>query len=303
MPSCLIHTFFCSFSFCRHRCHCSNDLEMVVDVKMTKRRTLLLMDEIHRFTKNQQDAFLPIIENGTIVLLGATTDNPSFSLNSALLSRCKVVVLNALTPRDVRKILERGVEFFNGIVVDEGDGKSKARSSKLDANANPQKVVVADKSRVQVSSDALDVLSHLADGDARVALNGLETAVNTYLAFETTSSKPCVDVNLIKESLQKSHVSYDRDGDQHYQIISAFHKSIRGSDDNAALYWLTRMLKGGEDPRYIARRLIRIAAEDIGLGDPNALLQAREMRLLDLMNSCCLIFCPLARVCCRCVFL
>ena len=110
-------------------------------------------------------------------------------------------------------------------------------------------------------------------------------------------------MNLIKESLQKSHVSYDRDGDQHYQIISAFHKSIRGSDDNAALYWLTRMLKGGEDPRYIARRLIRIAAEDIGLGDPNALLQAREMRLIDFMNSCCLISCLLVRVCCRCVFL
>ena len=146
MPSCLIHTFFCSFSFCRHRCHCLNDLEMVVDVKMTKRRTLLLMDEIHRFTKNQQDAFLPIIENGTIVLLGATTENPSFSLNSALLSRCKVVVLNALTPRDVRKFLERVVDYFNSIVVDEGDGKSKTGSSKL--NASSQKVIVADKSHV-----------------------------------------------------------------------------------------------------------------------------------------------------------
>jgi len=223
------------------------------ELRMSKKRTLLFMDEIHRFSKVQQDAFLPIVENGTIVLLGATTENPSFSLNSALLSRSKVVVLNSLTVGNLRTILERGVEFLNGIVI--GDEED---------NDDPERVAICDS--------AMDCLAKLADGDARVALNGLQTAFQTFLS--STRSNNAVDITLVKESLQKSHVAYDRAGDQHYDLISAFHKSIRGSDDNAALYWLTRMLRGGEDPRYIARRMIVIASEDIGLADPHALVQA-----------------------------
>lgn len=210
------------------------------DVAMFKRRTILFLDEVHRFNKAQQDSFLPHIESGTITFIGATTENPSFSLNAALLSRCRVVTLEKLDPAAVRAILERALKEED-VGVGEGDG-------------------------VFIKEDALDYLSTVVDGDARTALNNLQLVVEG----SRTDGKN-ISVEDVKEAARRSHVLYDRSGDQHYHMASALQKSIRGSNDNAALYWVTRMLAGGEDPAFIARRLVRTASEDIGLGDPTAL--------------------------------
>ncbi|XP_078607550.1 ATPase WRNIP1-like [Branchiostoma floridae x Branchiostoma japonicum] len=237
---------------------------------MFRRKTILFIDEIHRFNKKQQDTFLPHVESGTIVLIGATTENPSFSLNSALLSRCRVIVLEKLGVEDVELILRRAAHTIGVCVLGEGSEQEDADKEAGGPGTKPP---------VTIQKEAITTLAHLCDGDARTALNGLQTAVRSQMATSNHGDKQdtrpvVVTVEHVKEGLQRSHVLYDRAGEEHYNIISAMHKSIRGSDANAALYWLARMLAGGEDPLYVARRLIRCASEDVGLADPSALVQA-----------------------------
>jgi putative ATPase len=193
-------------------------------------RTVLFIDEIHRFNKAQQDAILPHVEDGTVTLIGATTENPSFEVIAPLLSRSRVFRLEALDREELKSVVERGV---------------KELSTALDPNA-------------------LDALLESARGDARVALNGLEAAAA--LAGEAT-----IDLGHIEKALQERHLLYDKAGDQHYDIVSALIKSVRGSDPDAAVYWMARMLEAGEDPLFVARRLVISAAEDVGLADPQAL--------------------------------
>jgi len=205
--------------------------------------TILFCDEIHRFNRGQQDAFLPWVENGIITLIGATTENPSFELTSALLSRCRVFVLEPLTDQHIRTLLERAVEVEN-----RGRGE---------------------KGEVRLGEDAITLLITHAQGDARRALNTLEAV---FKHISNLSSLPCpIPGEVIRQVLEKPLPAYDKSGEQHFNLISALHKSIRGSDADGALYWLARMLAGGEDPLYIARRLVRMAIEDIGLADPRAL--------------------------------
>ena len=205
--------------------------------------TVLFVDEVHRWSKAQQDVLLPVVEDGTIILIGATTENPYFSLVSPLLSRCLLLHLEPLSPDDIRTLLERAL-------TDTERGLGDAE--------------------VKVTDEALDHLAGIAGGDARIALTGLETAVLT--AHGRGEAE--VDRALAEESIQKKAIVYDRQGDAHYDVISAFIKSIRGSDPDAALFWLARMLEAGEDPRYVARRMVVHASEDIGLADPRALLVA-----------------------------
>lgn len=211
--------------------------------KYQNKQTILFIDEIHRFNKLQQDAFLPHVENGTITLIGATTENPSFEVNSALLSRCRVFVLEALQREDIEGLIQRAVQD-----TDRGLGRLG----------------------IAIDNETITYLSVMANGDARTALNALEMAVK---AFDG-DGQVVVDKHAIEEALQRTHLLYDRGGEEHYNIISALHKSMRGSDADASLYWLARMLEGGEDPLYIARRLVRFASEDIGMADPQALVQA-----------------------------
>lgn len=211
--------------------------------KIENRQTVLFVDEIHRFNKAQQDAFLPYVENGTIVLIGATTENPSFELNGALLSRMKVFVLNELSIEDVVSILKQALNDSQ-----RGLGENK----------------------ITVKDDYLHMLANLSSGDARSALNSLELAV----MLAARQERQEVNENDIKQAVQKAMLKYDKDGENHYNLISALHKSIRNSDADASLYWLARMLEAGEDPIYVARRLVRFASEDIGLASPQALSQA-----------------------------
>ncbi|MFH0778191.1 MAG: replication-associated recombination protein A [Candidatus Eisenbacteria bacterium] len=213
--------------------------------KAAGRRTILFVDEIHRFNKAQQDAFLPHVENGTIVLIGATTENPSFEVISALLSRSKVFVLNPLSTAQLRVVLERAV-------ADGERGLGRLSPS--------------------LQEEALDFLANTAGGDARVALNALELAVIT--AAPGADGRRAITLEAAQEAMQKRSLLYDKEGEEHYNIISALHKSMRGGDPDAALYWLARMLEAGEDPLYVARRLVRFASEDIGNADPQALLVA-----------------------------
>lgn len=203
-------------------------------------RTLVFIDEIHRFNKAQQDAFLPFVEKGSIVLIGATTENPSFEVNSALLSRSKVFVLNQLSVKEMVALLHQVLK---------------------DERAFPNQTI-------EISEDNLTKIGLYADGDARTALNILEMAV---LNSEEVDGVVTVSENIMEELLEKKMLFYDKTGEEHYNIISALHKSMRNSDPDAAIYWMTRMLEGGEDPLYIARRLIRFASEDIGLADTRAL--------------------------------
>lgn len=218
-------------------------------LKMHETRTIVFVDEIHRWNKAQQDAFLPHVENGTVTLIGATTENPSFEVNAALLSRCRVMVLQKLETEDIARLLERALR-------DEKQG-------------------LGDK-RIDVEDGVVAFLAEAADGDARVALNALELAVKSTPEKARTGEEKMI--HLTKEacvrSLRRSHIVYDKSGEEHYNIMSALHKSLRGSDVQASLYWLGRMLEGGENPLYVARRLVRFASEDIGLADPQALLQA-----------------------------
>lgn len=219
-----------------------------------KRRTVLFVDEIHRFNKAQQDAFLPYVENGTIVLIGATTENPSFEINSALLSRLKVFVLDELQIEDVVFILRRALE-------------NKERG-------------LGNESLV-VSDELLQFLATYASGDARTALNSLELAV---LVAKRRGSTELTEAD-IKQAVQQAVLKYDKDGEHHFNLISALHKSIRNSDVDASLYWLARMLEAGEDPLYIARRLVRFASEDIGLASPQALpLAVASMQAVELIG-------------------
>jgi putative ATPase len=213
--------------------------------KLTGKPTLLFVDEIHRFNKAQQDAFLPHVESGLIVLVGATTQNPSFEIIPPLLSRARVMILHPLKEEDLRKILDRAVR------------DKEAGLGRLS---------------IEVRPEALAHLIQLSSGDARVALNNLEVAVD--YVMEGRPEERVVDLASVEEALSKKALSYDKDGEEHYNLISAFHKSLRGSDAQASLYWLYRMLLAGEDPLFICRRMIRFASEDVGLADPNALPMA-----------------------------
>jgi len=203
-------------------------------------RTVLFVDEIHRFNKAQQDAFLPYVEKGSIILIGATTENPSFEVNAALLSRCKVFVLKALEPKDMVELLK------NALKTPMGYGNQ----------------------RINIEEHHLNAIAIFANGDARTALNTLEMAV---LNGEMTSYAINVTDQVLEQCISKKSLLYDKTGEEHYNIISALHKSMRNSDPDAAVYWMMRMLEGGENPLYIARRLIRFASEDIGMADSNAL--------------------------------
>ena len=204
-------------------------------------RTILFVDEIHRFNKAQQDAFLPFVEKGSIILIGATTENPSFEINSALLSRCKVFVLQALTTEDLKGLLSRALQDPRGF-----GGQ-----------------------RVMIDEETLEAIAAFANGDARGALSTLEMVVlNGEMDSEGT-------VTVTKETLEqctlRKSLLYDKNGEEHYNLISALHKSMRNSDPDAAVYWLARMLEAGEDPLYVARRVVRFASEDVGLADPQAM--------------------------------
>jgi putative ATPase len=203
-------------------------------------KTIVFIDEIHRFNKAQQDAFLAYVEAGDIVLIGATTENPSFEVNSALLSRCKVVVIPALDRPQVVTILERAI-------------------------AEP----TVRNFGIELTPEAIDFMAATSAGDARQALNSLQLVIET-----ASRSESPIDVEKLKSILQRRSLMYDKSGEEHYNIISALHKSVRNGDADAAVYWLVRMLEGGEDPMYIARRMVRAASEDIGNADPQALVFA-----------------------------
>ena len=203
-------------------------------------KTILFVDEIHRFNKAQQDAFLPYVEKGSIILIGATTENPSFEVNGALLSRCKVFVLQALSEEDIMQLLQRAVTDPRGF----GDMK------------------------VDISQDCLKMIAVFANGDARSALSTLEMAV---LNGDEDENGVTVTAETVESCTSRKSLLYDKTGEEHYNLISALHKSMRNSDPDAAVYWLARMLEAGEDPVYIARRVTRFASEDVGLADPQAL--------------------------------
>ncbi|XP_075992533.1 ATPase WRNIP1-like [Anticarsia gemmatalis] len=244
-----------------------NDVKEVVKVAKNelqfKRQTVLFMDEIHRFNKLQQDTFLPHVENGTIILVGATTENPSFSLNNALLSRCRVVVMEKLGVDDVLKILKNAIKK---------SGKAVIQNVKDDLD----NIVETTLPNCIVEEGSLQWLAEVCDGDARVALAALELALAARdPGTDIHETGPAIlSLDDIKNGIKRSHMIYDRQGEEHYNTISALHKSIRASDDNASLYWITRAMHGGEDPMYIARRLVRMACEDIGLADKNAIVEA-----------------------------
>ena len=212
-------------------------------MKIEKRQTVLFVDEIHRFNKAQQDAFLPYVEAGTIILVGATTENPSFEINSALLSRLKVFVLTELSLDELKELLRRALT----------DKEKGLGESGIDAE-----------------DSLLESLAVYSSGDARTALNSLELAC--LLAGKRGAGT--INEKDVKQAVQQAVLKYDKGGEQHYNLISALHKSIRNSDPDASLYWLARMLEAGEEPRYIARRLVRFASEDIGLASPSCLPQA-----------------------------
>ena len=206
-------------------------------------RTIVFVDEIHRFNKAQQDAFLPYVEKGSIILIGATTENPSFEVNNALLSRCKVFLLHALTTDNIKTLLKNAITSPNGF-----------------GNYN-----------VDIDEDMLEMIAVFSNGDARTALSTLEMVI---LNGEYSETDIKVTKDIIEQCISKKSLLYDRNGEEHYNLISALHKSMRNSDPDAALYWLARMLEAGEDPLYIARRVIRFSSEDIGLADPRALEMA-----------------------------
>jgi len=214
-------------------------------LKYHGRRTILFVDEIHRFNKSQQDAFLPHVESGLITLIGATTENPSFEIIAPLLSRCRVMVLNAFSTGELRLILQRAL-------TDKERGLGKQA--------------------LEVEDGVLDLILSRCDGDARAALNNLEAAAMSVTAF--TPERRVLTAETVAKYLERKAFLYDKTGEEHYNLISAFHKSLRGSDPDASLYWLGRMLAAGEDPLFIARRMVRMAAEDVGNADPNALVIA-----------------------------
>ncbi len=209
-------------------------------LRAENRKTIVFIDEIHRFNKAQQDAFLPYVESGAIILFGATTENPSFEVIPALLSRCHVFIVEALTEQEIGSILRHAVSLL--------------------------------PPELDIDSDVLTVIAERCGGDARRALNNLE------MICRRADRTQAITKEVALEALSTRSLFYDKGGEEHYNIISALHKSIRGSDPQAALYWLARMLESGEDPMYIVRRLVRLASEDVGLADPNALVQATAVK-------------------------
>src|SRR5215204_841583 len=208
---------------------------------MHGQRTVLFIDEIHRFNKSQQDAILPFVEDGTVILIGATTENPSFEVNAPLLSRSRVITLRALHDNDVKTLVSRALaDRERGLGLEE----------------------------ITITDEALGLLANMANGDARFALNTLEFASSGVSGVGETRE---IDAALVREAAQRRAATYDKSGDDHYDAISALHKTLRGSDPDAALYWLARMLERGDDPLFVARRLVRFASEDVGLADPRAL--------------------------------
>ncbi|TES91458.1 MAG: replication-associated recombination protein A, partial [Candidatus Cloacimonadota bacterium] len=206
------------------------------------KQVILFVDEFHRFNKIQQDAFLPYVEDGTLILIGATTENPSFEINSALLSRVKIYILKKLNQDEIRKVLENAIKSDTGL-----------------------------KGKAELTDDAMNFIMNISDGDARIALNILEISYNV---LPTKKKKKRIDIKVVEDVAQKKTLLYDKKQEEHYNLISALHKSVRGSDPDAALYYLARMLESGEDPLFIARRFVRMAVEDIGLADPFALTLA-----------------------------
>jgi len=227
-----------------------HDLRLIIEKakenrKLYRRKTILFIDEIHRFNKTQQDAILPFVEDGTVTLIGATTENPSFEVTSPLLSRSQVLTLNSLNENEIRVIIMRALK----------DGLKGLGAL-----------------NVELVPDAMEHLVSMSRGDARVVLNALEMAALT--TPPDAHKKRLISLATIEDAIQRRALQYDRVGDQHYDLISALHKSMRGSDPDASLYWLARMLEAGEDPLYIARRLVRFASEDVGMADPQALVIA-----------------------------
>ena len=219
-------------------------MQQAEDNRRFGEKTILFVDEIHRFNKAQQDAFLPFVEKGSIILIGATTENPSFEINGALLSRCKVFVLQALKPEEIAELLRRALRDKRGF----GD------------------------QIVHIGDNLLEAIANFANGDARTALSTLEMVVlNGEVGSDGSTT---VTAETVEQCTSKKSLLYDKKGEEHYNLISALHKSMRNSDPDAAVYWLARMLEAGEDPLYVARRVIRFASEDIGLADPRALDQA-----------------------------
>ena len=227
------------------------DLRMIIERAKSNqlglKKTILFIDEIHRWNKTQQDALLPHLENGLIILIGATTENPSFEVRGALLSRTRVFAFEPLSSPDIVEILKKAL-------------KNKEKGFGL--------------YKIKISKDLLVLIGNIANGDARTALNILEYAISPNIDTDDFKKEIKITKDLIKEALQRINILYDKNGEEHYNIISALHKSLRGSDENAALYWLSRMVESGEDPLYIARRLVRFASEDIGLANSQALEQA-----------------------------
>ncbi len=218
-----------------------NVMQKAEDNRRFGEKTIVFIDEIHRFNKAQQDAFLPFVEKGSIILIGATTENPSFEVNSALLSRCRVFVLKSLQVPDLVSLMKRALSSPHGF--------------------GNQKIVIAD--------EMLEIIANFANGDARSALSTLEMVVlNGDLDGEGTL---IVTQEILEQCTSKKSLLYDKNGEEHYNLISALHKSMRNSDPDAAVYWLARMLEAGEDPLYVARRIVRFASEDVGMADPRAL--------------------------------
>ncbi len=232
-------------------------MEQAEKARVLGQRTILFIDEIHRFNKAQQDAFLPYVEKGSIILIGATTENPSFEVNGALLSRCKVFVLQQLKTDELTSLIKRALQSPKGF------GGQK----------------------IEISDDDIELIANFADGDARRALSTLEMAVLNGDLDETGKTK--ITKETIEQCTSKKSLLYDKKGEEHYNLISALHKSMRNSDPDAAVYWLARMLEAGEDPIYVARRVTRFASEDVGLADPKALEIA-----ISCMEACRLIGMP-----------
>lgn len=217
--------------------------EVMIQAENSRRageKTVVFVDEIHRFNKAQQDAFLPYVEKGSIILIGATTENPSFEINAALLSRCKVFVLKALETKDLTELLHRAIKDPKGFGY----------------------------LNLDITDEMVEMIASFANGDARTALNTLEMAVTN---GEILPDRTVINLETLKQCIGKRSLLYDKKGEEHYNLISALHKSMRNSDPDAAVYWLARMLEAGEDPLYVARRLIRFASEDIGMADSQAL--------------------------------
>ena len=214
----------------------------------SKRKTILFIDEVHRFTSVQQDALLPSIENGTIIFIGATTENPTYAVNKALLSRSRVFKLHPLRDMDLLKIVDKVINYYQNAEI---------------------------KKNINISQEALDHLINFSSGDARNLINALELAIDTTIDNENETIE--INLSIAQDSIQNKNIIYDKYGQNHFDIVSAFIKSIRGSDPDATLYWLANMIEAGEDPNYIFRRLLISASEDIGLADPNAIV---------VVNSC-----------------